>query len=84
MSYVVWIHRQLVPEPHDLLSTLLTWRRAGRTRSLVKDGEISVKKHRDLQKYRYEEMVNQRRAEIRGGAQGVTIQIGPEIRRESD
>ena len=49
-------HHQGVPELHDLLSTMVTWKRAGHTRSLVIDRE----RHQDLQKYRYKEIMKQR------------------------
>ena len=41
----------MVPVPHDFMSTMVTWKRAGHTRLLVIDRE----RHQDLQKYRYEE-----------------------------
>ena len=45
-------HHQVVPEPHNFLSTTMTWKRAGHTRLLVIDRERDP----DLQKYRYEEI----------------------------
>ena len=42
-------HQQVVPEPHNLLSTLVTWRKTDHTRQLVIDREMRIKR---LQDYR--------------------------------